>query len=290
MTQPNEYFPEEASNFGSFAAFAAKDDDAWADEQRIPEEQRWQNSNVGLLEMKSGISYAQDSANFANAVLGSAFQSNVDGGTQMSASFHGSPATDLGANFTYITEFTGGGSYGPNGLGRAAWVRSGGLSRAFHYRHVTETVGDFQAVQFLLHTLPQAPVGGDASPVNYLRGRINAAQTSWIYMRLGRVTMQVGRVRDGVETAFDTVNLIIRPGQVWRLQCGTDDGTTAKPREYVVYRNNVEVWRGTDTLSYYGADYRGVGLSAEARSRNFATDQSVPGEIDMWSAADYVAA
>ncbi len=288
MTQPNEYFPEEAQNFGSFSSFAAKTQTEWEDDLRIPEEQRWQVALAGTDNMKLATSDAQDSANFANTVLGTSFQSNVDGGVQMSESFNGPPAPDFGANWTYTTQYTGGGTYGPNGLGRAAWVKSGGLSRAILYRHVQETVGDFQAVQILLRTLPEDP-GTDQPALNYLRARINAAQDSWIYARIGRVTVQLGRVIGGSETAFATENLIIRPGQVWRLQCGTDDGTTSNLREFVVYRNGTEVMRETDSLSNYGADYRGVGMTAEARSRAFATTQTAPGEIDVWSAADYVA-
>lgn len=293
MTQPNEYFPEDATNFGSFSSYAAKTTEQWEEELKIPEEQRWGNSNTGLLEMKSGISFAQDSANFANAILGSAMQSNVEDGVSVSASFAGAPAADLGANFTLASEFTGAGTFGPNGFGRAAWVVSGGLSRAHHYRHVTETTDDYQAIQFLMSKLPQAPVGVDPSPLMYLVGRVqeavgSALPQSYVYARIGRLTLQVGCFAAGVQHVFDTISLDINPGQVWRLQCGTDDGTTADPVEFVVYRNGVEVWRGGDGGdSLYGADYRGVGLIAEARTRNFATSQSTPGELDVWAAADY---
>ena len=234
---------------------------------------------------------AQESANFANAILGSALQTNVDGGVEITASFNEAPATDLGPQWTRVSEFTGAGGYGPNGFGRASWSKSGGLSRAHYDRHVTETIGDYQVAQILLSTLPQAPVGGDSPPVNYLRARINAAQDSYIYARIGRLTVQIGCFAAGVQHVFDTVTLTIRPGQVWRLQCGTDDGDTANPREIVLYRNAVEVWRGTDGGdSLYGPDYRGVGIGAEARLRNFATDQSVPGDVDMFAAADFRAA
>ena len=233
---------------------------------------------------------AQESANFANAILGSALQTNVSGGVEISESFNGQPAPDFGTNWERISEGSGAGTYGPNGTGKAAWTRSGGLSRTHFDRHVTETNGDYQAVQFLMSTLPQGTIGLDAPPFCYLRGRVSADQQSYVYARIGRTTLQVGCYRDGSHTLIAFVSVDVKPGQVWRLQCGTDNGATAKPREFVVYRNNVEVWRGDDSGSYYGEDYRGVGMAAEARSRAAATTQAIPGEVDVFAAADYIAA
>lgn len=47
MTQPDEFFPEAASNYDSLAAFAAKTEDDWAATNRGLEVARWGNVNSG---------------------------------------------------------------------------------------------------------------------------------------------------------------------------------------------------------------------------------------------------
>lgn len=239
---------------------------------------------------------AQESANFANAILGSTLSTNVDNGVEISESFNGPVAADFGSNWKLGSSGAGAGNYGPNGFGKAHWEKSGGGSRTHYYRHNTVTYGDYQVAQCLLSTRPQNQ-GTDQPPFNYLLCRVAdfTAPTppdTFVYARIGRTSLQVGCFVSGVEHVFSLqIGMDNKDGQVWRLQVGTDDGVTANPREIVVYRNAVEKWRGDDSGdSVYGASYRGVGLAAEARSRAFATDQSIPGDIDVFAAADLTAA
>ena len=237
---------------------------------------------------------AQDSANYANAILGSALTSNIVGGVSVSDLFNRAAATDLGPNWSRISggDFGGSGAWGTNGIGIVKWTKSGGLDRIHYDRHVTELSGDYQVVQCLMSKLPEIPVLLDSPPWNELRGRVNAAQTSYVYARVYATALKVGCYSAGTQHVFDTVTgLTNKPGQVWRLQCGTDDGVTAEPAEFVVFRNDEEIWRGDDSGdSLYGSDYRGAGMAAQATYRFFGTDQWVPGEIDVWAAADYTAA
>lgn len=253
----------------------------WADEMA-------ERANEAYL----GALGAQESANFANAILGSNLQTNVTGGIEVSESFNGEPAPNFGGNWTMRSEGAGAGTYGPNGNGKASWARSGGQSRTHFYRHTTTLVGDYQVGQILLSTRPQDPTGFDAPPFNFILLRVSSDLLSFVYARIGRNSLQVGCFVSGAEHVFHVAtNLPNRDGQVWRLQVGTDNGTLADPREIVVFRNAVEIWRGDDGGdSVYGATYRGVGLAAEARSRAFATDQSIPGDVDVFAAADLHAA
>ncbi|MGQ9348956.1 DUF7257 domain-containing protein [Mycolicibacterium gilvum] len=223
---------------------------------------------------------------FANAILAAQLTTNVTDGIELSDLFNGPAAQDFGSNWT-LSSGGGAGAFAPNGQGSAAWMKSGGLTAIRKYRHNTETLGNHQAVQFLLTELPQSPNGGTA--YIYLRGRINAAQNSEVYLRLARTGIRIGGFSGGSEFTIDSQIMTVRTG-VWTLQLGTV-GPGGDDREFVVYRNNLEVVRAKDLSdqSDLGDDYRGVGLAAEAAARNFATDQTLPGEVDAWAAADRTA-
>ena len=238
---------------------------------------------------------AQDSANYANALLGSALTSNVVDGVAVKDLFNGAAATDLGANWTRVSggDWGGSGAWGPSGAGLLVWTKSGGLTRIHYDRYNTELSGDYQVVQFLLSTIPETPVLLDGPPSNTLRARINASQNSYVYVEVRDTVVEIGCYNAGTKYVWDTLTgQTNKPGQVWKLQCGTDDGTgSPDPLEFVVYRNDVEIWRGDDGgHSLYGASYLGVGMATKATYRFFGTDQWVPGRIDVWAAADYTAA
>lgn len=247
-----------------------------------------------LVEMAAG---ALEGANYANSQLGGTIHSNVESGVQISVDLNGAESSTL-TGFTKVSTGSGAGTYGTSGAGRAVWTKSGGLSRTHNYRHATATTGDYQAIQVLQGELSQAPIGLDAPPFIYITGRVNADQDTYVYARLGRTTLQVGCMVDGVESVFALVPIPggNKAGQIWRLQCGTysyDEELeieSASPQTFAVYRNSIEMWRGSGGASSYGEDYRGVGLIAEARSSTFATTQKAPGEIDVFSAADYTVA
>ena len=249
-----------------------------------------------LVDMAEG---ALTGANYANAQLGS-LTSNIEGGLSASAKFNGAESAGLGGSWDVESTGAGAGTFGPNGFGRAVWKKSGGLSRTHNYRWGTESIGDYQVIQVLLGELPQAPIGLDAAPFTYLTGRVNDAHTSYVYARLGRTTLTVGCVVSGTDHVFAVVPIPggNQAGNVWRFQCGKavwneiSEDYDYSPRTFAVYRNGVQVWRDTDgsAVSQVGEDYRGVGLIAEATARFFFTDQSAPAEIDVWSAADFLAA
>jgi hypothetical protein len=217
---------------------------------------------------------------YANAILAAQLTTNVEDGIELSELFNGAAAEDLGTDWS-LNSTGGGGTFGPDGHGSAVWSKSGGLTAARWYRHNTETIGDHQAVQFLLTELPQLPNGGTA--YMYLRGRINADQDTEVYLRLARTGIRLGCWVSGSDHVIDSQIMTVRTG-VWTLQLGTGDDD----REFVVYRNNIEVLRAEDVfnVSQLGAAYRGVGLAAEAAARDFASDQTLPGELDAWAAAD----
>lgn len=244
-----------------------------------------------LVEMAEG---ALTAANYANAQLGS-IATNVEGGLQINDQFNGGASSTLAGWFLNSTG-PGAGTFGPNGSGRVVWTKSGGLARTHRYVYGTDTVGDYQAVQILLGELPEAPLLGDLPPYNYLCCRVSEFFDDYVFCRIGRSTIQVGYVVDGDETVVATALIPggNQAGNVWRMQCGTvaivEESPVESPYAARVTRNGVAIWSGAVTGSNYGEGYRGVGMIAEAAARFFFTDQSAPGEVDMFSAADlYVA-
>lgn len=243
---------------------------------------------------------AQGSANFALTQLGVTLSSNVTGGVSIRELFNGSSASDLGANFTRTVSGSGSGTYGPNGSGDAQWIRSGGLSRLFQDRHNTALATDYQAVQFLLTTVCQAPFGGGTAS-NWLRLRINPSDDTFVFARITHNSLAIGCWVSGTETVFPggTFSLIPKDGQVWRFVAGT----TGDVREFVVQCNDTEVARVTDiaAVSQYGSialgaadDYLYPGCAERAANRSVSTpfgnapnqSQTIPGNMSFLAAAD----
>lgn len=238
--------------------------------------------------------HAQRSANYANSQLivltGGGLASDVPGGVALFADFNGSAATNLGADFTRTSTGSGGGNFGPNGDGLAVWKKSGGQDRWHYDRHNTALATDYQAILVLMANPPQNPyLGGDA--YTYLRGRINAADDTWVYCRIGNNDLQVGCVVSGATTIFETIEIETNPGDVWLFVVGTD----IDDREFIVKQNGITVWRDIDdaAVSQLGSGYRYVGLGNKAANRAFLVipfaDQTRPGDLDMWTAADRLA-
>lgn len=228
---------------------------------------------------------AQSSANYANSQLsiltGGALASNVTGGVAVSAPFTGASANTLGSSFSRTSEGPGAGNFGPNGSGQAVWKKSGGLWRRHIDRNTTALATDYQALFMVVSKPAEAPsFGSDA--YTYLLARMNSTAATFVYCRIGRTNLEVGKRSGGTWTAWTSVDITANAGDQFAFLVGT----STDDREVIVRQNGVTRLTYTDTSSALGSDYRYVGLASQCAERNFLTDQTRPAELDVWSAAD----
>lgn len=231
---------------------------------------------------------AQSTANYANvqlALLASGtLAANVSGGVSVDDQFNGSSANDFGGSWSRTSDGAGGGYYGPNGSGKAVWKKSGGLGRRHIDRYTTPLSTDYQIVAVVFSSPPPhraAPTGAR----NYLCSRMNSAGTTFVYAAIGEGVVEVGKCVAGTWTDWDSASVTVKAGDQWSLIVGT----TADDRQVIVRQNGVTRLDYTDSGHSYGASYRYAGMGAGAASY-FLVDQAIPGELDLWAAADRLAA
>jgi len=230
---------------------------------------------------------AQSSATFASSqvtiLVGGALASDVTGGVALNAQFNEASATTLTGFTRGLSDGPGGGDLGPDGSGRAAWKKSGGLWRRHVDRHDTVLATDYQIVYVVMAEPVQAPsLGGDA--YTYLIGRCDDAGTTFVFARIGNTDLAVGKVTAGSwPDPWETVEATTTRGDQWAFIIGT----STDDRKFIVKQNGITRLAFTDTSSSaMGASYRRVGVGALAAGRNLALSQTVPGELDLWAAAD----
>jgi hypothetical protein len=243
---------------------------------------------------------AQGSANYANSQLsiltGGALASNVTGGISLSETFTGASANTLGASFSRTSDGPGAGNFGPNGNGQAVWKKSGGLWRRHIDRNTTALATDYVALFVVIAKPAEAPsIGSDA--YTYLIARCNAAADTFLYCRIGRGNLEIGKRAGSTWSAFTSVTITCNPGDQFTMVVGT----TTDDREIIVRQNGIARITYTDTSASAlcsdahatVADHTGtctkyshVGLASQCAERNFLTDQTRPAELDVWSAAD----
>ena len=234
---------------------------------------------------------AQRTATFANSqvtiLTGGALATDVTGGVAINAQFNEAAANTLGAGWTRVSDFAGGGHFGPNGSGQAVWKKSGGATR----RHVdinnTPLATDNQAVFVVMAEPPEDPyIGADA--YTYLIARANAAGDTFVWARIGNNDLAVGKTVSGTwSSPWVTVSTTTNPGDQWSLLVGTD----VDDRQMIVKQNGVARITHTDTSSSaMGASNLHCGLGSLAGDRAVLIipflDQTRPGELDLWAAAD----
>lgn len=159
----------------------------------------------------------------------------------------------------------------------------GGLWRRHTDRNNTDLATDYQALFAVVSRPPDAPsIGSDA--YTYLLGRMNSAADTFIYLRIGRDNIEIGKRDSGSWTAFTNVDITCNPGDQFTMVIGT----ATDDREIIVRQNGVpRIPSYIDTsASAMGSGYRGVGIASQCAERNFLTDQTKPAEVDVWSAAD----
>lgn len=237
---------------------------------------------------------AQRGANYANSQLalltGGAFAGEVAGGVSVSAQFNEStPATTLTGFSRVESDGSGGGTFGPNGIGQAVWTKSGGLYRRHVDLYDTTLATDYQAVFAVLFEPPQGPYLGQQA-YTYLVARAASDGSEFVFARIGVDSIAIGVKSASTYTLLGSqVDLDVSYGDTFTFIVGTSDDV----REFVVRQNGVEVINRTDAASSYGASYRHVGVASLAADRGFLIipffEQTVPASLDLWAAADRLA-
>ncbi len=230
---------------------------------------------------------AQGSANFANSqiavFLTERIATDVTGGVALSTSFSTAASSTLGSDFTRRSLDVGAGGFGPNGSGVAVWTKSGGTGRIHLDRHNTPLATNYQVIRLVMTSLPEPPTSGNQA-FNWLRGRINAAQDTYVAAVIGYNSFTIGcRVSD-TDTIFDTVAVTPQVGDTWLLYIGT----STDDYELILKQNSVIRWQDIDSshVSQIGASYRYPGLGASAGAGFGFFTQVAPGSLDAWAAAD----
>lgn len=230
---------------------------------------------------------AQETANYANIQLSiltsGSLASDVPGGVSINAQFNGAEDTNLGSDWLRVSDGVGGGNYGPNGDGSAVWKKFGGLRRRHIFRHDTPLATDYQIVICVMSAPVQATsLGSDA--FSYLIARSNSAATTFLWVAIGNEEVSVGKTVSGSwSPAWFTASITTRAGDQWMFIVGTD----TDDRQLLVKQNGVTRIDWTDTTgSSMGSGNLHVGLGAQAADRNLILDQTKPGELDVWIAAD----
>lgn len=243
------------------------------------------------LDAYNNAGYAQNSANWANSQLtiltGGSLSSEVEDGVAVNDQFNGASANTLGASWDRFSDGSGGGNFGPNGAGQAVWKKSGGLFRRHINVYTTPLATSYHAVFCVMSQPPQAPYLGSDAYI-YLVARCNDDASDFVYARIGNNDLAVGkRDNNNFPVPWQTVVTTTNPGDQWTFLAGTDTNT----RQFIVKQNGVARITVTDTSSSaMSVDHQYVGLGAAAADRGFLIipffEQTTPGEVDLWSAAD----
>jgi hypothetical protein len=234
---------------------------------------------------------AQSSANNVNSRVttleSSVLASNVSGGVSVSDPFTGASANDLGGSWTRTSSGAGAGGFGPNGSGKAVWKKSGALSREHRDRYNTPLATDYQSVAVVIGYRPTTSSTTSASTL--LIARCNSAATEFVWAAINAAAVQVGKFASGTSSLWASQSVTVNAGDQFTFIVGT----STSDRQVILKQNGVVRITHTDsTSSSFGASYRYVGVSSSAvggTSRGVAT-QFTPAELEVWSAADRLAA
>jgi hypothetical protein len=228
---------------------------------------------------------AYRSANYANVQISlltsGSLASDVPGGVSVSDQFNGDEANNFGGHWSRWSDGPGGGNYGPNGDGLAVWKKFGGLRRRHVDRYDTELATDYQMVVAIMATPPRHRVS-ETDARTYLCARMDASGETFVFAAIGDGVVEVGVCTSTTFTVWDSSDdVTVHSGDQWIFTVGTD----VDDRQVVLRQNGIVRLDYIDDAHPFGADYRGVGVGAQATGW-LALDQTVPGELDLWSAAD----
>ena len=291
MTSPDGARPDGSISDTGLAAFAVKTQYSWQSDLRTTLLNRFLPAQNGFLNIFGAVAIAQQSANFANVTntisKATSLASGVTGGVAVSDPFSGSAAGTLGASGSRTSDGGGAGTFGPNGSGTAVWTPSGNSFRRHVDRFTTPLATNIQAVMTVMSTPPKR-YSLNTDGYTYLLGRMNSSGNTFVYCRIGPKTIAVGKCVSGVwSDPWKTTNTTNLAGDQFTFLLGTNGSL----REFLVIKNGYVQVQHTDVTS---SDTTGlyVGLASAAQAGyplyylSSASGQVVPGQLDLFAAAD----
>lgn len=192
-------------------------------------------------------------------------------------------AGSLGSDFSQNYSGSGTGVWGING-GRAAWQPQNNSDRRSDVLYnPTPSATDYQMVGAAFATSPEDPFFTNQA-YNMLKGRMNAAQTTYVYAALRKYHAELGCVVSGVPTIFAqlTSGFSFKSTGLYWLRCGTTGGL----RVFQIMEGNIPILTHTEvgTTSQLGASFRYTGMAANAYANSVGTNS--PGQVSAWAFAD----
>ena len=290
MTQPDGYTPDGSIADTGLADFATKTQYSWQTDLQTEMLNRFKPAQLGFLNIFGAVAIAQQSANFANITntitKATTLAAGVSGGIAVNDPFSGSAATNFGASWSRTGDGAGSNLYGPNGSGSAVWTPSGNSARRVIDRYTTPLSTGIQAVMTVMTRLPEAG-SSLGTPYTYLLGRMNSSGNTFVYCRISRDDVAIGKCVSGTwSTPWTTENSTNAAGDQWTFLLGTNSSLS----EMVVIKNGYVQIRYTDTSgAATGNLYVGMAAAAvPSRSGRRYTDfkQAIPAYLDLWAAAD----
>lgn len=217
----------------------------------------------------------------AVAAIQSEQSSQGNGGNSALVNFTTRPdATSLGSDFTQT--YTGSGTC-VLGItaGKAAVQPVNDADRTCMYTYnVLQSLSDYQAVG---QAFASAPQGAGFNPAhNFIRGRVDAAGTSYVQVDLTGNSATLGCVVAGTLTVFTSVSISFKANSIYWLVCGTAGGA----RSFQVLEGNTPIisWTEVGTTSQLGASYRYSGGGALTHASVFGS--LVPGQVTAFAFTD----
>lgn len=239
---------------------------------------------------------AKDAADYANAQLAVS--------TRLIKDLFDGAAGGLNAALWVIQYFDqgfAGGTPAQDGRGNCWWDGVGAVTRAALARYIDQTTDtDNQVITIVMPNRVQSPVWAPlinqyTTPESWLRilGRMNTAQTSYMWAQIGHNSVALGCVTNNTETVFSSTGCATQDGDVWDFYIGSE----VNDYSLRLRRNGVDVLTYVDDsspenntdgshVSVKGEDYRSVGFFMYAAHRGIFLTQTSPGTIAVFSASD----
>ena len=176
------------------------------------------------------------------------------------------------------------------------WVDSGGAAGSQILRFLkAKTLTSYQLVTMVLDSPKiESPLLGGAEAFNYLVGRLNAAYTSYVYVKIGHNAVSVWKVIDGVGEypIGSAASYTPKVGDTIQFQLGNPD--TSDLRQFRVKVNNTPILTVTDgtggpygpAVSVEDAENNTWSGTAFAAAPRLGGGQSTPGAVSIFSVCD----
>lgn len=190
----------------------------------------------------------------------------------------------LGANFNQTYALSGTGVWGITN-GRAAWQPQNNSDRRSDVLYSpTPSATDYQMVGAAFATSPEHPFLSNDPAYNMLKGRMNLAQSSYVYAALRKSHAELGCVVSGAPTIFAqlTSGFSFKSTGLYWLRCGTPGGL----RVFQIMEGTTPILTHTEvgTTSQLGASFRYTGMAVYAYANSVGTNN--PGQVAAWAFAD----